>query len=161
MTCSGADLPAGQPTEVKITYLVLGATPTTHELTVKADSGDAITEGSEANNEDTELTSTSAALCTGCIDLVIPGILDTPDPVTDGQALTFITTASNAGYIPTTGDGPVDVRFYLPTGTNYVSATGNGGLRLHPRRSPDPGRFPTLCRLHRRPPGGATASWSP
>ncbi len=108
--------------------MVSGATPSTHELTVKADSGDAITEGSEANNEDTELTSVSAALCTGCIDLVIGGILDTPDPVADGQALTFITTAANAGDIPTTGDGPVVVRFYLPTGTDYVSASANAGF---------------------------------
>ena len=132
VTCSGADLPAGQSTEVKVTFLVSGATPSTHELTVKADSGDAITEGSEANNEDTELTSTSAALCTGCIDLVIGGILDTPDPVTDGQALTFITTASNAGDIPTTGDGPVVVRFYLPIGTDYVSASANAGFACMP-----------------------------
>ena len=151
MTCSGADLPAGQSTEVKVTFLVSGATPSTHELTVKADSGDAITEGSEANNEDTELTSISAALCTGCIDLVIGGILDTPDPVTDGQALTFITTASNAGDIPTTGDGPVDVRFYLPTGTDYVSASANAGFACVPGNILTPANS-TLCRLQRRSP---------
>ena len=132
VTCSGADLPAGQSTEVKITFLVSGASPSTHELTVKADSGGAVTEGSETNNEDTELTSTSAVLCTGCIDLVIGGILATPDPVTDGQALTFITTASNAGDIPTTGDGPVVVRFYLPIGTDYVSASANAGFACVP-----------------------------
>ncbi len=128
VTCSGADLPAGQATEVKITFLVSGASPSTHELSVKADSGDAVTEGSEANNEDTELTSISAALCTGCIDLVIGGILDTPDPVSDGQALTFITTASNAGDIPTTGLGPVVLTFYLPSGVAYVSASATAGF---------------------------------
>jgi uncharacterized repeat protein (TIGR01451 family) len=133
VTCSGANLPAGQSTEVKVTFMVSGATPSTHELTVKADSGDAITEGSEANNTNTQLTSTSAALCTSCIDLVIGGILDTPDPVTaNGQALKFITSASNAGDIPTTGYGPVDVRFYLPVGTDYVSASANAGFTCVP-----------------------------
>jgi uncharacterized repeat protein (TIGR01451 family) len=128
VTCSGAGLPAGQTTEVKVEFTVSGGTPSTHELAVKADSGEIIVEASEANNEDTEATSITGALCTACIDLVIGGILDTPDPVTDGQALTYIVTASNVGDIPTTGMGPVSVRFYLPIGVAYVSAAATAGF---------------------------------
>ncbi len=131
VTCSGPDLPAGQATEVKVTFMVSGASPSTHELTVKADSGDTVTEASEANNQDTETTSTSAALCTGCVDLVIGGILDSPDPITaDGQTVTFITTASNAGDIPTTGNGPVVVRFSLPIRRPVRLGIGDGRVRL-------------------------------
>ena len=128
VTCSGAGLPSGQTTEVKVTFLVAAGSPATHELSVKADSDDDLTESSEANNEQTELTSIAGALCTSCIDLVIGGILDTPDPVTDGQELTYIVTASNAGDIPTTGEGPVVVRFNLPIGVDYVSATATAGF---------------------------------
>ena len=126
--CSGAGLPSGQTTEVKVTFQVTAGSPSTHTLTVNADSGDAVAEASEANNQQTELTSIAGSLCTGCIDLVIGGILDTPDPVADGQTLTFIVTASNAGDIPTTGYGPVDVHFDLPIGVDYVSATANAGF---------------------------------
>jgi uncharacterized repeat protein (TIGR01451 family) len=125
VTCSGAGLPAGQSTNVTITFQVTAGSPSTHELTVKADSGDTVTESSEANNQQTELTSITGALCTSCVDLVIGGILDTPDPVTDGQTLTFITTASNAGDIPTTGNGPVVLRFYLPIGVDFANNPGD------------------------------------
>jgi uncharacterized repeat protein (TIGR01451 family) len=128
VTCSGAGLPASQLTTIKLTYQVTAGSPSTHELTVKADSGGTVTESSEANNQQTELTSITGALCTSCIDLVIGGILDTPDPVTDGATLTYITTASNAGDLPTTGYGPVVVRFSLPFGVDYVSATANAGF---------------------------------
>lgn len=129
VTCSGGGLPAGQATTVKLTYEVTAGSPSTHELSVKADSGDAVVESNEANNEQTELTSISGALCTSCVDLVIGGILDTPDPITsDGQTVTFIVTASNAGDIATTGNGPVDVRFYLPYGVQYSSATATAGF---------------------------------
>jgi len=133
VTCSGAGLPANQTTDVKVTFLASGATPTTHELTVKADSGLAVTEANEGNNDGTEATSISASLCTSCVDLVIGGILDTPDPITsDGQNVTFIVTASNAGDIPTTGNGPVIVRFYLPFGVQYSSATATAGFLCLP-----------------------------
>jgi uncharacterized repeat protein (TIGR01451 family) len=128
VTCSGAGLPAGQSTTVKITYLVAAGSPATHELTVKADSGDTVTESSEANNQQTELTSISGALCTSCIDLVIGGILDTPNPISDGATVSFIVTASNAGDVPTTGSGPVDVQFALPIGVDYASATATAGF---------------------------------
>jgi len=128
VTCSGAGLPASQLTTIKLTYQVTAGSPSTHELTVKADSGDAVTESSEANNQQTELTSISGALCTSCIDLVIGGILDTPDPVSNGATLTFIVTASNAGDISTTGSGPVDVQFSLPIGVDFVSASANASF---------------------------------
>jgi uncharacterized repeat protein (TIGR01451 family) len=128
VTCSGAGLPASQLTTIKLTYQVTAGSPSTHELTVKADSGEVVTESSESNNEQTELTSITGALCTSCIDLVIGGILDTPDPVSDGATLTFITTASNAGDLPTTGSGPVVVRFSLPIGVDYVSSSANAGF---------------------------------
>ncbi len=122
VTCSGAGLPSGQTTQVTVTFRASGGSPATHELSVKADSGDTVTESSETNNEQTETTSISEALCTGCIDLVIGGILDTPDPVGDGDPLTFIVTASNAGDIATTAQGPVVVRFDLPIGVDFVGA---------------------------------------
>jgi uncharacterized repeat protein (TIGR01451 family) len=140
VTCSGAGLPASQSTTIKLTYLVAAGSPSTHELTVKADSGDVVTESSEANNQQTQLTSITGALCTSCIDLVIGGILDTPDPVSDGATLTFITTASNAGDLPTTGSGPVDVRFSVPIGVDYVSASANAGFTC----TYDPGFFGIL-----------------
>ena len=37
VTCSGADLPAGQSTEVKVVFMVVGATPSTHSWTVRVD----------------------------------------------------------------------------------------------------------------------------
>jgi uncharacterized repeat protein (TIGR01451 family) len=127
VTCSGT-LPAGQSTNVKITFQVNAGSPSTHTLTVKADSGDAVTESSEANNQQTETTSISGALCTSCVDLVIGGILDTPDPVTNGQSLKFVVTASNAGDIATTGNGPVVLRFWLPIGVDFSSATATAGF---------------------------------
>lgn len=133
VTCSGAGLPALQSTTIKLTYAVTAGSPSTHELSVTADSGDAVTESSEANNTKTQLTSITGALCTSCVDLVIGGILDTPDPITsDGQSVTFIVTASNAGDIATTGNGPVDVRFYLPSGVQYSSATATAGFLCLP-----------------------------
>ena len=44
VTCSGAGLPASQLTTIKLTYQVTAGSPSTHELTVKADSGDVVTE---------------------------------------------------------------------------------------------------------------------
>jgi uncharacterized repeat protein (TIGR01451 family) len=130
VTCSGAGLPAGQTTEVKVVFMVSGGTPSTHELAVKADSGEAIAEASEGNNEDTEATSITGALCTGCIDLVIGGILDTPDPVTDGQALTYIVTASNAGDISTASVGTdlVEILVFIPDGADVNGATATSGF---------------------------------
>jgi uncharacterized repeat protein (TIGR01451 family) len=127
VTCSGT-LPASQSTNVKITFQVTAGSPSTHTLTVKADSGDAVTESSEANNQQTETTTITGSLCTSCVDLVIGGILDTPDPVTDGQSLKFVVTASNAGDIATTGNGPVELLFNLPVGVDYVSATATAGF---------------------------------
>ncbi len=127
VTCSGT-LPAGQSTNVKITFQVTAGSPSTHTLTVKADSGDAVTESSEANNQQTETTTITGSLCTSCVDLVIGGILDTPDPVTDGQNLKFVVTASNAGDIATTGNGPVVLRFDLPFGVDFSSATATAGF---------------------------------
>lgn len=137
VTCSGAGLPASQSTTVKLTYLVTAGSPSTHQLTVKADSGDIVAEASEANNTQTELTSTTGALCTSCIDLVIGGILDTPDPVSDGATVTYVVTASNAGDVATTGSGPVVVQFNLPIGVDYVSASATAGFTC----SYDPGFF--------------------
>jgi uncharacterized repeat protein (TIGR01451 family) len=132
VTCSGT-LPASQSTNIKITFQVTAGSPSSHELTVKADSGDAVAESSEANNQQTELTTITGSLCTSCVDLVIGGILDTPDPITsDGQNVTFVVTASNAGDIPTTGNGPVVVRFYLPYGVQYSSATATAGFLCLP-----------------------------
>jgi large repetitive protein len=126
VTCSGT-LPAGQSTNVKITFQVTAGSPSTHELTVKADAGDAVTESSEANNQQTELTTITGSLCTSCIDLVIGGILDTPDPISDGATVTFVVTASNAGDVATTGGNTV-VEFNVPIGVDYVSATATAGF---------------------------------
>jgi hypothetical protein len=60
--------------------------------------------------------------------------------VSDGATLTFITTASNAGDLPTTGSGPVDVRFSVPIGVDYVSASANAGFTC----TYDPGFFGIL-----------------
>jgi hypothetical protein len=55
------------------------------------------------------------------------GILDTPDPVSDGATLTFVVSASNAGDIATTGNNTV-VRFNLPIGVDYGNATATAGF---------------------------------
>lgn len=96
VTCTGSLL-SGQSTNVSITFQVLAGTPTSHTLSVSVDPTNTIVESSEANNDDTELTTVTGSLCTSCVDLVAGGILDTPDPVAPGGSITRIATMSNAG----------------------------------------------------------------
>jgi uncharacterized repeat protein (TIGR01451 family) len=96
VTCTGSLLP-GQATNVSLVFQILAGTPTSHTLSVKVDPTNTIVESSEANNDDTEVTTVTGSLCTSCVDLVAGGILDTPDPVAPGGAMTLIATVSNAG----------------------------------------------------------------
>ncbi len=100
VTCTG-NLAAGQSTNVSIVFQVLAASPTSHTLDVRVDPADDVAESSELNNDDTEVTTVTGSLCTNCVDLVAGGILDTPDPVAPGGAMTYIATMSNAGDLST------------------------------------------------------------
>jgi len=105
VTCTGSLL-AGQSTLVTITFQVLAGSPTSHTLEVKVDPTNAVAESSDANNNDSEVTTVTGSLCSSCVDLVAGGILDTPDPVAPGGAITRIATVSNAGDISTAALGP-------------------------------------------------------
>lgn len=128
VTCTGSLL-AGQSTNVTIAFQVLASSPTSHTLAVRVDPANAVAEASDANNDDDEITTVTASLCTGCVDLVAGGILDTPDPVAPGGAITRIATVSNAGDLSTAGLGPGSAVVWVIIDSAYetlgaYSATG-------------------------------------
>lgn len=128
VTCTGSLLP-GQATNVSIVFQVLAGTPSAHTLTVKVDPANTIVESSEANNDDSEVTTVTGSLCSSCVDLVAGGILDTPDPVAPGGSITRIATVSNAGDISTAVLGPGSAVVWVVLSSAYetlgsYSATG-------------------------------------
>ncbi|MFL5926968.1 MAG: CARDB domain-containing protein, partial [Gaiellaceae bacterium] len=109
VTCHGSLL-AGKTTTLTIRFDTDASAVPGVTSDVKVDSGDAITESDEGNNTDTEVTTISAAFCSSCIDLVMGPIFAAPEPVANGDEVTWNFDVTNVGDLPTSTDpAPHDV----------------------------------------------------
>lgn len=100
--CAG-DLPGGGDTVITVTFVVLLGAPDDLTLTATIDPGSAFAEADEGNNSQTEVTTVSGDTCTAspCIDLVAAQLVESADPVTAGDTLTYDFVLVNVGDTPT------------------------------------------------------------
>lgn len=123
VTCSSSGgLAVGNATLVTIQTMVnSGVTlPFKNTASVDAVAGETAT----TNNTDTVAVS---VVGTSGIDLVVVDVSDSPDPVPQGDTVTYTSLVSNAGTVPATN---VKIRqtFDNVTGMTLVSATGSQGF---------------------------------
>jgi uncharacterized repeat protein (TIGR01451 family) len=115
VTCTQASLAVGAANPITITVTTADVTSLlSNTATVAADE----TDGTPANNSDTEDTNVVAAQA----DLAIVKT-DSADPVTLGSNFSYTLSVTNAGPNAATNVSVVDV---LPAGLTFVSATGTG-----------------------------------
>jgi uncharacterized repeat protein (TIGR01451 family) len=126
VTCTGA-LPAGQTTTVTVVLQTTSASPATLESTITADAGGTVTETNESNNETTETTTVSDAICQNCIDLSVAPILESDDPIDDGDTVTYTVAVGNVGDLSTntTGSPDVDVQILILGDIEALSDPGS------------------------------------
>ena len=98
-TCTG-DLLAGQSTTITAKLTVGAATPDKITVTVTADPLNAIPETDETNNSEVETTTVILDLCTACVDIALGQIVAAPNPVPNGDDVTYEFTATNIGDTP-------------------------------------------------------------
>ncbi len=115
-------------------FQTTASAPAEVNSTVTVDPLGAIAESDEANNEDTEVTTITSAICSGCIDLVMNPMLDTPDPVAVDGNLSYTVTVGNVGDQSTdiTGLDDVLVYFDLIGDFDFVSYTTSAGFDCTP-----------------------------
>jgi len=96
--CVG-DLPAGGDTVITVTFIVLLGAPDDLTLTATIDPADAFSEADEGNNSETEVTTVSGDTCTAspCVDLVAAQLVESGDPVSAGDTLTYDFVLVNVG----------------------------------------------------------------
>ena len=133
VVCTG-DLDPGASTTIKVVFQTTASAPAEVNSTVTVDPLGAIAESDEANNEDTEVTTITSAICSGCIDLVMNPMLDTPDPVAVDGNLSYTVTVGNVGDQSTdiTGLDDVLVYFDLIGDFDFVSYTTSAGFDCTP-----------------------------
>jgi hypothetical protein len=114
VTCTG-DLPAGQSTTVTVVLQTSSLSPATLESTITADAGGTVIETNEANNTATETTTVTDAICTNCVDLTITDVIESADPIDDGDSVAYTVGVGNVGDISTdtTGSPDVDVQILI------------------------------------------------
>jgi uncharacterized repeat protein (TIGR01451 family) len=117
VVCIG-DLPAGGNTVITVKLTVVLAPPGDLVLSATIDPANAFTEVNEGNNTQTETTTVSGSVCTGCVDLVSALLTATPDPVTSGGSITFKYVLVNAGDQPTTFAAGQQIAFFDFFGTH-------------------------------------------
>ncbi len=127
-TCIG-DLDPGATTTVTLVLQTTAGAPASISSTIEVDPDGTITESDETNNTATEETTISAALCTGCIDLAVTGILESADPITVGDTVTYTMTVGNIGDTSTDTTGGDDVTIFFDvfgdfTGLTYSTTSG-------------------------------------
>ena len=105
VTCTG-DLPAGQSTTVTVVLQTSSLSPATIESTITADAGTVITETNEANNTATETTTVTDAICTGCVDLTITDVIESADPIDDGDSVRTPSASATSGTCRRTPPAP-------------------------------------------------------
>jgi uncharacterized repeat protein (TIGR01451 family) len=118
-TYAGA-LAAGGSATITLTALVTTDAAGSLANTVTVDPDNAITEANEGNNVATVGTALG-------VDLILLSITDTPDPVNQGNILTYTTLITNAGAL----DAPsVEITFedITPLGVDFVFGAGSEGF---------------------------------
>jgi len=97
--CTG-DLLGGQSTIVTIVLQVDAGAVSPLQLDVSVDPDDVIDEVSELNNAATEVTTLTGDICPTidpCIDLAMSTMLESNDPITVGDTVTYTITVGNIG----------------------------------------------------------------
>ena len=97
--CHAATMPAGGNTTITIKALVLLAAPGT--LTLSAHIDPRAGESNTLNNDQSEVTTVSGAVCTGCVDLVSALLLASPEPAAQNGSVTVKYVIINTGDMPT------------------------------------------------------------
>jgi uncharacterized repeat protein (TIGR01451 family) len=153
VTCNGSLL-AGKTTTLTIKFDTDASAVPSVSSDITVDSGHAITESNEGNNDDTEVTTISAAFCSSCIDLVMGPIFATPDPVANGDDVTWNFDVTNIGDLPTASDpAPHDVVITANVDTsaneytNVTASTSNPDFTCvveAPPVFPHPASFPEV-----------------
>jgi uncharacterized repeat protein (TIGR01451 family) len=116
--CVG-NLPAGGNTVIQVKLTVVLAPPGDLTLVATIDPLNAFTnESDEGNNTQSEVTTVSGAVCTGCVDLIAAQLVASPDPTSVGGSTTFKYTLIN------TGDQPTALSATQPLTFFDVAATG-------------------------------------
>lgn len=127
-TCTGS-LGPGASTTVKVVIMTTNATPASLTSTIVADAGNTVTETNEGNNQATEVTTVTNALCSNCVDLKLTGPGANPDTLNNGEDVTFTATVGNIGDLSTDTTSSDDVYIVWDvtgdfTGAQYTATNG-------------------------------------
>jgi hypothetical protein len=113
VTCTG-NLLAGQTTIMTVKVDTTSATSQSVFSTIIVDANFEFDELDEFNNIDFEITTVDADICQNCIDLVMGPIFVNPDPVANGDTVTWNLDITNVGDLPTSTDpAPNNVAFTI------------------------------------------------
>ena len=108
--CHAANMPAGGNTTITVKALVLLAAPGT--LTLSAHIDPRAGESNTLNNDQSEVTTVSGAVCTTCTDLVSALLLASPEPVAQNGSVTVKYVIINTGDMPTSFSAGQPLAFF-------------------------------------------------
>ena len=134
VTCSG-NLLAGQSVVLTIKMDTTALAVPSVFSTILVDSANAFAEADEINNLDFEVTTVDADLCQNCYDLVMGPIFVNPDPVADGDPVTWNFDVTNIGDLPTSADpdvaaDPVEIQINIDGAFNEYTGLTSGTVDL-------------------------------